>query len=186
MCPQNMTGREKCDKLKRIRKALADQMGIDLHQTVCTYEGECRGTCPKCKQEERALNAAIIRKGTAVAGATLVATSLAACAGLPSTLGSPGGNGRGGNGGDDLSGDVAYIEDDNTEGNDIESNNSGGGDDIEMLSGEVDNSIYADGDGRGTDGDCKTDDCADGSDKVIDIPDDALAGDIAPADLAEG
>ena len=40
----------KCDLLKKLRKDLSDTLGIDLHQTECTFEGECTGTCPKCRQ----------------------------------------------------------------------------------------------------------------------------------------
>ena len=31
--------REKCNHLKEIRKNMADELGIELNQTVCTYEG---------------------------------------------------------------------------------------------------------------------------------------------------
>lgn len=59
-----MTNRERCDYLKKIRQKIADRLGIDLHQTECTYEGECDGTCPKCQQEEDILNEAL--NGTSV------------------------------------------------------------------------------------------------------------------------
>lgn len=49
----------KCKELKQMRKEMAEQLGVDLHQRECTYEGFCTGTCPKCKQEEKILNAAI-------------------------------------------------------------------------------------------------------------------------------
>jgi hypothetical protein len=74
-----MTGRERCNRLKGIRKGLADALGVNLDQRECTFEGECKGTCPRCKHEEDLLNRAILRKGAAVAGAAIVATSLAAC-----------------------------------------------------------------------------------------------------------
>ena len=48
--------KEKCDKLKRYRKEMADILGIDLQQQECTYKGPCLGTCPKCKEEEIILN----------------------------------------------------------------------------------------------------------------------------------
>ena len=35
-----MTHREKCEQLKALRKEMADKVGVDLHQTVCTYQGE--------------------------------------------------------------------------------------------------------------------------------------------------
>lgn len=59
--------KEKCRRLKAIRKKLADGLGIDLKQRECTFEGECRGTCPKCRQEEEALNRALLGKAAAVA-----------------------------------------------------------------------------------------------------------------------
>lgn len=108
-----MTGREKCDKLKAIRKAVASRIGVELHQTECHFKGECTGTCPKCKQEEKILNEAIIHKGTAVAGMTLIATSLAACTpvdrAVTRILGGDEPVEVGGGG--ELAGDVSAIED---------------------------------------------------------------------------
>ena len=54
--------KEKCRHLRKVRKQIADELNIDLHQTECTYEGICSGTCPKCEQEEQILNAALLRK----------------------------------------------------------------------------------------------------------------------------
>ena len=54
-----MDGKQKCNVLKRVRKQMADKLGIDLHQKECTFEGECSGTCPKCAHEESGLNAAL-------------------------------------------------------------------------------------------------------------------------------
>lgn len=68
-----MTHKERCSVLKKVRKTIADNLGIDLHQTECTYEGECSGTCPKCAKEEKILNKALI-SGTAIA------SSVALCA----------------------------------------------------------------------------------------------------------
>lgn len=77
-----MTGKDKCKVLKEIRKQQAEALGIDLHQRECTFEGECRGTCPKCKAEEMQLNAELLRrKALAVGGAVGVAVSLTACTG---------------------------------------------------------------------------------------------------------
>lgn len=63
--------REKCDHLKQIRKSVADSLGVDLKQTVCTFEGECSGTCPKCQQEEKKLSKALLA-GTAVAASAAI------------------------------------------------------------------------------------------------------------------
>lgn len=54
--------KEKCLELKKIRAKMAEDLGIDLKQSVCMYTGYCSGTCPKCKSEEMRLNAAIWKK----------------------------------------------------------------------------------------------------------------------------
>ncbi len=66
--------REKCDHLKEIRKNMADELGIELNQTVCTYEGECKGTCPKCQQEEQKLSKALLKGTVVAASATVILT----------------------------------------------------------------------------------------------------------------
>lgn len=57
-----MNGKEKCKLLKQIRKEIAESNGIIYLTSECTYEGECRGTCPKCDAEIRYLDAEIQRK----------------------------------------------------------------------------------------------------------------------------
>lgn len=69
----------KCDKLKKVRKVIADKLGVDLHQTECTYQGDCTGTCPKCKQEEEILNKEIMRRTVGVGAAGILALGLAGC-----------------------------------------------------------------------------------------------------------
>lgn len=54
--------KEQCDILKAQRKKLADELGIDLNQSECTFDGNCLGTCPKCQEEERLLNEALLGK----------------------------------------------------------------------------------------------------------------------------
>ncbi|MBQ8147776.1 MAG: hypothetical protein IJ040_03190 [Lachnospiraceae bacterium] len=71
--------KERCKKLKEIRKKIADKIGVDLHQTECTYEGKCSGTCPKCQQEERQLNQALLTKGALATGALAMSVSLVGC-----------------------------------------------------------------------------------------------------------
>ena len=44
-------GREICDVLKAIRKIIADENGISYEISDCNYEGDCKGTCPKCEAE---------------------------------------------------------------------------------------------------------------------------------------
>lgn len=54
--------KEKCRELKLVRAKMAQELGVELHQRECTYEGYCSGTCPKCAAEERVLNEAILRR----------------------------------------------------------------------------------------------------------------------------
>ena len=69
-----MNHKDKCKALKNLRKKIADEIGVDLHQTECTYQGECSGTCPKCANEEKTLNKALL--GSSIAAASVI---LAAC-----------------------------------------------------------------------------------------------------------
>ncbi len=71
-----MNHKERCRRLKAIRKAAADSIGLDLHQTECTYAGECSGTCPKCAKEESVLNKALAASAVAVTSVMLSACSL--------------------------------------------------------------------------------------------------------------
>ena len=71
--------KEKCKVLKQVRKKMADSLNIDLHQTECTYEGACSGTCPKCKQEEEMLNRALLKRTAMVASVGMLSVGLAGC-----------------------------------------------------------------------------------------------------------
>lgn len=84
--------KEKCKRLKAIRKRLADGLGIDLKQRECTFEGECRGTCPKCRQEEEALNRALLGKAAAVAVSAGIL--LTGCQGETENIGNPSGRSK--------------------------------------------------------------------------------------------
>lgn len=44
-------GKSKCKILKEIRQKIADENDIPLVTRECTYQGECRGTCPRCEEE---------------------------------------------------------------------------------------------------------------------------------------
>ncbi len=50
-----MNGKSKCKLLKQIRQRIADENDIPYVTRECTYQGECRGTCPKCEAELRDL-----------------------------------------------------------------------------------------------------------------------------------
>lgn len=79
-----MNHKEKCRELKKVRKSMADQLGIDLQQRECTYQGECSGTCPKCRKEEETLNRALLAKGAVAAMAVATALTVTGCG--PETL----------------------------------------------------------------------------------------------------
>ena len=57
-----MTGKEKCKILRELRNKIAYENGIDFVSSECTYEGECRGYCPKCDNEVRFLENALKEK----------------------------------------------------------------------------------------------------------------------------
>jgi TonB family protein len=76
-------GKRICKELKAVRKRIADENGIELHQDECKHTGDCLGTCPKCEAEVRYLEQALTQRVATgriatVAGLTL---SLAACGG---------------------------------------------------------------------------------------------------------
>lgn len=51
-----MTGKQKCEILKDIRRKIAEENGIDLPMDECNFEGECLGFCEKCDAEARLLD----------------------------------------------------------------------------------------------------------------------------------
>ena len=69
--------RKKCDHLKEIRKNVAKAIGVELNQSECTFEGDCKGTCPKCRQEEQKLSKALLAGSAVAAGMALM---LSGCA----------------------------------------------------------------------------------------------------------
>lgn len=48
-------GKQICKILKEIRKQIAEENDIELVISECTYQGDCKGTCPKCEAEVRYL-----------------------------------------------------------------------------------------------------------------------------------
>ena len=56
-------GKEKCEILKGIRKAVAEQYGLEYTPAECTHEGGCPGTCPQCDAELRDLQQQLEAKG---------------------------------------------------------------------------------------------------------------------------
>lgn len=48
-------GKSICKYLKNIRHEVAIQNGLIYNPKECTFEGECRGTCPRCEAELQAI-----------------------------------------------------------------------------------------------------------------------------------
>lgn len=58
-----MTGKEKCNLLRQIRKEIARTNGIEYLTSECDYQGnDCPGTCPKCDAEVRYLESELNRR----------------------------------------------------------------------------------------------------------------------------
>lgn len=55
-------GKKTCDQLKAIRKQIADANEIAYEPHECTFEGECRGTCPACEGEMRYIERELQRR----------------------------------------------------------------------------------------------------------------------------
>ena len=53
--PRMKRGKRICSELKAIRRKIADENGINMDIPECTYEGDCRGTCPRCEWEVKYL-----------------------------------------------------------------------------------------------------------------------------------
>lgn len=64
-------GKNKCDYLKKIRENIAKHYGIPFQTKECGFEGECKGTCPKCEQEVRYLEMELLKKGVLKKSLTL-------------------------------------------------------------------------------------------------------------------
>ena len=55
-------GKEKCRILKEIRAEIARANDIEWIVSECKHKGNCKGTCPKCEQEVRQLEAALAKR----------------------------------------------------------------------------------------------------------------------------
>lgn len=73
-----MSGKRKCRILKEIRQKIADENDIPYVTQECRYQGECRGTCPKCESELRYLERQLAAR--AAAGKRIAVAAL--CAGM--------------------------------------------------------------------------------------------------------
>ena len=76
-------GKDICKELKAVRKQIAEENGIPLEIKECTYQGPCRGTCPRCEAEVRYLENSLANrlKMGKVATVAGLALGLASCGG---------------------------------------------------------------------------------------------------------
>ena len=81
-----MRGKDKCRILKQIRQQIADANDIEYITRECTYQGECRGTCPKCEAELRYLEEQLEQRrsrgkkiAVAAIAAGIIMTTTTAC-----------------------------------------------------------------------------------------------------------
>ena len=55
-------GKDICKELKAVRRKIAEENGIALEIPECTYQGPCKGTCPRCESEVRFLENELARR----------------------------------------------------------------------------------------------------------------------------
>ena len=77
-------GKRICAELKQIRRNIAEENGIPLEIPECSYQGECRGTCPRCEAEVRYLEQQLTQRlkmgrAATVAGVAVSLATLTAC-----------------------------------------------------------------------------------------------------------
>lgn len=74
-------GKYICGQLKAIRRTIAKENNIPLEIPECTYEGECRGTCPRCEAEVQYLENELSRRARMGVAATVagIAVTLTSC-----------------------------------------------------------------------------------------------------------
>ena len=73
-----MLGKQKCRILKQIRQRIADENDIPYVTRECTFQGECRGTCPRCESELQYLERQLALRTSIKKGVTVAAL----CAGM--------------------------------------------------------------------------------------------------------
>ncbi|MDO5126501.1 MAG: hypothetical protein Q4D54_01985 [Eubacteriales bacterium] len=72
-----MKGKEKCRALKELRLKIAEANDIEYAVNECKYQGDCKGTCPKCEEELRYLERELERRTKL--GKTVVLAGLSSC-----------------------------------------------------------------------------------------------------------
>lgn len=73
-----MLGKQKCRILKEIRQRIADENDIPYVTRECSFQGECRGTCPRCESELQYLERQLALRASLKKSVTVAAL----CAGM--------------------------------------------------------------------------------------------------------
>lgn len=55
-------GKNICEHLKKIRRMIAEEYSVPLEQEECNFEGDCKGTCPRCEEELQYLEREIMKR----------------------------------------------------------------------------------------------------------------------------
>lgn len=86
-----MLGKQKCRILKEIRQRIADENDIPYVTRECSFQGACKGTCPRCESELRYLEQQLdLRRSL---GKRVAVTALCASMALAGTGCGPTGSG---------------------------------------------------------------------------------------------
>ena len=91
-----MKGKNKCKILKEIRQRIADENDNPYVTRECGYQGECKGTCPKCEAELRYLERELEKRRSL--GKTVAVAAVAAGLSLSLSACTPGGGSGAGGG----------------------------------------------------------------------------------------
>lgn len=107
-------GKQKCKILREIRKEIAKENDIELITKDCPFQGDCKGTCPKCEAEVKYLEKELEKRknlGKIIktsAAMSLLILPLSGCNQDPAELG---GIAEPAYTEDQISGDVEYVND---------------------------------------------------------------------------
>lgn len=73
-------GKSICKELKSIRRNIAKENNIPFESPECTYEGPCKGTCPKCESEVRMLEHELTKRISLGKAVTIAGVSVSMAA----------------------------------------------------------------------------------------------------------
>ena len=82
-------GKSLCKLLKKIREQIAEANGIDYAPRKCTFEGDCKGTCPACERELGYLESQLSMKRSMGVPIKIIGLSVALASGAACTSNPP-------------------------------------------------------------------------------------------------